>query len=70
MSEPVLSDVWLAKATQEVERLRRIEVAARALFMCGYDEPNHSVIFDPHGAEDEIAALAEALKAQSPDWAT
>lgn len=49
-------------AEAAVEPLIEIARAARALFSSGLSDPLRSVIFDPHGAVDEIEALAAALR--------
>lgn len=49
-------------AEAAVEPLKEVARAARALFQSGLSDPARSVIFDPHGALDEIQALADALR--------
>lgn len=49
-------------AEAAIEPLKEIARAARALFGSGLADPPNSVIFDPHGAIEELQALADALR--------
>lgn len=50
-------------APEDLRLLLNIAEAARALFGRDLDDPPNNCIFDPHGAIEEISALASALAA-------